>query len=206
MTSVSKKYHHPDLRNTLLEKAEVLLGERGIAGLTLRELAERSGVSRQAPYHHFSSKHGLLCAIAERSFEDLNKLFDATEDQNGVLTEARLKQYVVSYVRYAAQYPEKYELMFGAATWRNEPSPELVEKGHRTFRRYTNIIRRLQEQGGLPKAVDVTRMSQTSWATLHGLCRLKTDGVFVSLESVEEISLYAADMIWSMLKSPVEFV
>lgn len=205
MTSVSKKYHHPDLRNTLLEKAEALLGERGIAGLTLRELAERSGVSRQAPYHHFSSKHGLLCAIAERSFEDLNKLFDETEDQNGVLTEARLKQYVVSYVRYAAQYPEKYELMFGAATWRNEPSPELVEKGHSTFRRYTNIIRRLQEQGGLPKAVDVTRMSQTSWATLHGLCRLKTDGVFVSLESVEEISLYAADMIWSMLKSPVEF-
>jgi hypothetical protein len=90
--------------------------------------------------------------------------------------------------------------MFGAITWRNEPSPELKEKGHATFRRYTNIIRQFKEHGDMPDYFDETRMSQITWATLHGLCRLKTDGVFISLEAVEEMSLYAADMILSVLK------
>jgi hypothetical protein len=52
----------------------------------------------------------------------------------------------------------------------------------------------------MPDYFDETRMSQITWATLHGLCRLKTDGVFVSLEAVEEMSLYAAEMILSVLK------
>ncbi|KZX82350.1 hypothetical protein A3715_00925 [Oleiphilus sp. HI0009] len=198
-------YHHQDLRNTLLENAEALMSERGIAGLTLRELAERSNVSRQAPYHHFSSKHALLCAVAERSFDDLNALLDQSGlSDDPASIQQRLKDYVIAYVRYAAENPEKYELMFGAVTWRNEPSPELTEKGHATFRRYTKIISQLKEQGGMPSSFDATRMSQTTWATLHGLCRLKTDGVFVSLEAVEEMSLYAAEMILSVLKGPTK--
>jgi len=195
-----KTYHHQDLRNTLLENAEALMNERGIAGLTLRELAERSNVSRQAPYHHFSSKHALLCAVAERSFDDLNNLLDQAGINDAASIQERLKDYVIAYVRYAAENPEKYELMFGAVTWRNEPSTELTEKGHATFRRYTNIIRQFKEHGDMPAYFDETRMSQITWATLHGLCRLKTDGVFVSLEAVEEMSLYAADMILSVLK------
>ncbi|KZY76693.1 hypothetical protein A3739_23180 [Oleiphilus sp. HI0067] len=193
------------MRNTLLENAEALMSERGIAGLTLRELAERSNVSRQAPYHHFSSKHALLCAVAERSFDDLNALLDQSGlSDDPASIQQRLKDYVIAYVRYAAENPEKYELMFGAVTWRNEPSPELTEKGHATFRRYTKIISQLKEQGGMPSSFDATRMSQTTWATLHGLCRLKTDGVFVSLEAVEEMSLYAAEMILSVLKGPTK--
>jgi AcrR family transcriptional regulator len=193
-------YHHQNLRTALLENAEKLMGERGIAGLTLRELAERSNVSRQAPYHHFPSKHALLCAIAERSFDDLNDLLDQTGINDATSIQERLKDYVIAYVRYAAENPEKYELMFGAITRRNDPSPELKEKGHATFRRYTNIIRQFKEHGDMPDYFDETRMSQITWATLHGLCRLKTDGVFISLEAVEEMSLYAADMILSVLK------
>ena len=200
MSKSHKKYHHQDLRNTLLENAEKLMSERGIAGLTLRELAERSDVSRQAPYHHFSSKHALLCAVAERSFDDLNNLLDQAGINDATSIQERLKDYVIAYVRYAAENPEKYELMFGAVTWRNEPSAELTEKGHATFRRYTNIIRQFKEHGDMPSYFDETRMSQITWATLHGLCKLKTDGVFVSLEAVEEMSLYAAEMILSVLK------
>jgi len=206
MSRTTSKYHHDDLRTTLLEKAEELLSERGINGLTLRELAERAGVSRQAPYHHFASKQALLCALAERAFEDLDQLLDEGQHSNFTSVEDRFKRFVVDYVRYAATYPEKYELMFGAVTWRNNPSTTLVEKGHNSFRRYTQIVRNLQKHGDLPAHVDALRLSQTTWATLHGLCRLKTDGVFVSLDSVEEISLYATNMIFSVLKSPIEFV
>ena len=57
-------YHHGDLREALLQAAKALIGEAGIENLSLRKLAERAGVSRTAPYHHFSDKNDLLCAIA----------------------------------------------------------------------------------------------------------------------------------------------
>jgi AcrR family transcriptional regulator len=202
-SKTSSTYHHQNLRDTLLENAEALLSERGISGLTLRELAERSNVSRQAPYHHFASKHALLCAIAARSFDDLNHLLDQTGIDDPASIQQHLKEYVIAYVRYAAENPEKYELMFGSVTWGNTPSAELTEKGHATFRRYTSIIGGLKKTGSMPAYFDETRMSQITWATLHGLCRLKTDGVFVSLDAVEEMSLYAADMILEVIQRSV---
>ena len=62
-------YHHGDLRSSLLEAAKAMLSESGIEGLSLRKLADRVGVSRTAPYHHFKDKNELLCAIAQEGFD-----------------------------------------------------------------------------------------------------------------------------------------
>lgn len=194
-----QKYHHGDLRSTLLQRAEEVLAEQGISGLTLRGLAERAGVSRQAPYHHFASKQALLFALAEQAFSDLDKvLMESMQDDSSPLGQ-RLQRYVVSYVRYAISKPEQYELMFGQVTWKNQPSASLVKKGHGSFRRYAEMIRDLQASGDLSADVDSLRLAQTTWATLHGLCRLKNDGVFESSESIEEISLYAVNMMMVVL-------
>src|SRR5262249_21793367 len=64
-------YHHGALRESLLEAAEGLLAERGLAGFSLREVARRSGVSPAAPAHHFGDSAGLLNAVAIQAFEGL---------------------------------------------------------------------------------------------------------------------------------------
>ena len=195
----AKGYHHGDLRSALLEKAEQMLAEQGITGLTLRGLAERAGVSRQAPYHHFASKQALLFALAEQSFSDLDAVLrESMQDSEQPLSQ-RLQRYVVSYVRYAIAKPEQYELMFGQVTWKNNPSASLIKKGHASFRRYAEMIRDLQDSGALSPDLDALRLAQTTWATLHGLCRLKNDGIFASSDSVEEISLYAVNMMMATL-------
>ena len=50
------KYHHGDLRNTLIEIATVLLAEEGVHGVSLRKMAQQAGVSHNAPYMHFADK------------------------------------------------------------------------------------------------------------------------------------------------------
>ena len=50
---------------------EEVLAERGIAALSLREVARRLGVSHNAPFKHFASREALLAAMAEQGFEDL---------------------------------------------------------------------------------------------------------------------------------------
>ena len=52
----NKKYHHGDLRTSLIETATQMLAESNIENLSLRKLAERIGVSRTAAYHHFDDK------------------------------------------------------------------------------------------------------------------------------------------------------
>ena len=54
----------------LLEHALVLAREVGLAGLTVRRLAERVGFSEAALYRHFPNKQALLLAMIERMAEE----------------------------------------------------------------------------------------------------------------------------------------
>lgn len=64
-------YHHGDARNALITAAGELLETVGAAGLSLRQVAERAGLSRQAPYNHFDDKEALLAELARIGFERL---------------------------------------------------------------------------------------------------------------------------------------
>jgi AcrR family transcriptional regulator len=61
-----------DRRRQLLQTALALFNERGVGGASMRELAQRAGVSVAATYHHFESKQALLRAV----FEELGSLED----------------------------------------------------------------------------------------------------------------------------------
>src|SRR6478752_1849039 len=64
----SRKYHHGNLREALIEAGLVLIAEKGVRALTLREIGARAGVSRMAAYRHFKNKEDLLLAISEAGF------------------------------------------------------------------------------------------------------------------------------------------
>jgi AcrR family transcriptional regulator len=49
-------YHHGNLRAALIQGGLELIEEKGVRALTLREIGDRLGVSRSAPYRHFTDK------------------------------------------------------------------------------------------------------------------------------------------------------
>ena len=59
-------------RSQLLQTALGLFSEKGVGGASMRELAQRAGVSVAATYHHFESKRALLRAV----FEELGSMED----------------------------------------------------------------------------------------------------------------------------------
>jgi AcrR family transcriptional regulator len=69
-------FHHGNLRAELLDRAEVVLRDRGVEQLSLRELARDAGVSHGAPRSHFIDRNALLNALAERGFDRLTEAID----------------------------------------------------------------------------------------------------------------------------------
>lgn len=55
-----------ETRSKLLDAAEVLFSEKGVAHTSMVQVAEQAGVTRGAIYHHFDNKMDLIESLMER--------------------------------------------------------------------------------------------------------------------------------------------
>jgi AcrR family transcriptional regulator len=86
---------HPDARRSdLLDCAQALFFERGYEGTTISDIIAKAGVSKGGFYHHFSSKEGMLEALAARlAREAVARVGDVLEDP-GLDALARLNAFL----------------------------------------------------------------------------------------------------------------
>ena len=104
-------YHHGDLRQSLLDATLALLAEGEEP--SLRAVARRAGVSPMAPYRHYPDKDALLTAVALRGIEGLHQAI--SDADRAAPAGAGLVAQSLAYVRYAADHPVLFRLMFGPA-------------------------------------------------------------------------------------------
>jgi AcrR family transcriptional regulator len=77
-------------RGRLLDSAEALFAERGLFGVTTRQVADAAGVDVALIYYHFENKSGLFDAVMERRARPLvaarRESLQAYTSQNRVVT------------------------------------------------------------------------------------------------------------------------
>src|SRR6185369_14684202 len=66
-----------DNQDRLLEEALRLFALRGVDAVGVQEIVDASGVTKPTLYHHFGSKDGLVKALLDRGFGNLNRTLDA---------------------------------------------------------------------------------------------------------------------------------
>jgi AcrR family transcriptional regulator len=163
-------YHHGDLRNALLREGRLLLEERGVAELSLRECARRAGVSEAAPSRHFEGKEGLLAGIATDGFRELAAQRVAiVESKLSPLEEAR--EMLLSYVHYAQANKGVFNLMVGPRILDTPRYPDLSAEGARSFNLFSDSLVRLAIESGWPRS-QVELVAHSAWAMEHGLATL----------------------------------
>jgi AcrR family transcriptional regulator len=188
-------YHHGDLRTSLVDAASLMLKESGIDGLSLRKLADKVGVSRTAPYHHFKDKNELLCAIAEQGFsrwqQDASMIFKQTE----LSPREKYRLFIQRYIAYAADNPELYDLMFGRTIWKqNTATLSLRNVAYPSFNQQVEMTREWQLQGIMPDTEDTLRLAQVTWGTIHGIARLLIDGIYADRNHIDEMCECAVNL------------
>jgi len=100
------------LRDRLVVTGVEILERDGPAGLSLREITRRTGVSHGAPRRYFPTHNALLVAIAATGLADLVSELAPILTNVGEPPRQRLVSLGVSYVRFAARRPAMFELMF----------------------------------------------------------------------------------------------
>jgi AcrR family transcriptional regulator len=185
-------YHHGDLRSALLKAGLQILRARGLAALSLREVARKAGVSHQAPYHHFATRGHLLAAIAAEGFSELANQLDAIQAKADSPVSAA-QATGVRYVTFAAENPERFRLMLGAEIGPREPYPELAAAAERVFNALVRPFGIPAKRGGNgPDAVVLTL-----WSTVHGLAALVVDGqVRLEGEALEAAARATTQRVW----------
>ncbi|MBV8788350.1 MAG: TetR/AcrR family transcriptional regulator [Mycobacterium sp.] len=98
-------------RQSLLEAADALLDTGGPDAVTLREVGARAGVSRSAPYRHFTNKDTLLTALATKAMTQLGDRLECIA-AGDALPEQSLRAALLSLVAIGRTRPHVYRLMF----------------------------------------------------------------------------------------------
>lgn len=196
-------YHHGDLKEALLEAAERLLEQSGVARLSLRNVAREAGVSHNAPYRHFRDKTALLAGLAQVGFSRLAEAMIEAEQRYSEDPAAQIRQAGLSYVSLAVRSPEMTNLMFGGIP-REDLGPDFQDACDTAFAGLVKIIENGQRTG-IYGEKDTMDLAMAAWSAVHGLAALISTGslkeAIKSEPSVESLVDAVGDILFfGMLK------
>lgn len=192
-----------DLRQRILDASEELLETEGLAALSMREVARRSGVTHQAPYHHFADRESILAELVTQGFDELTRRLARANARNG--TGDKLSTAIEAgqaYVGFAIDHPGVFSIMFRPELCDPARFPAARQAGAGS---YAELERMVALTHG---STHVDSLAGVYWSQVHGLACLLVDGpVGQQLTGLRERRAYMRDTLAQfarfMLGSPL---
>jgi AcrR family transcriptional regulator len=189
--AVAERYHHGNLRASLIEAAGRIVESKGLEALSLREAARSVGVSHAAPYRHFADKEALVAALATDAFERLLDRLQ-TVPPGGEAVE-RLVALAVAYVGFARDEPGRFQLMFHREARDRDKYPELYAAAIRAYELNAAAVAAV-----LPPGSDVALAAEAAWALVHGIANLMLERQLDPLPP-ERVAALARQLVHGLL-------
>jgi len=163
-----------DFRERLCEAAERLFAEKGLDGVTMRQLAAELSVSPMTPYRYFRDKEDILAAVRAGGFNRFAEALEIARERTP--GDARVKSTAVgeAYLDFALQHPNTYKLMFDLNQPHEADYPELVEAADRARATMSAYVDDLLGEGEL--VGDSKQIGMMFWAATHGAVVLELAG------------------------------
>ena len=158
----------------LLGEVRQIIRERGVAAVSIREVARRAHVSHAAPAHHFGNKSGLVTAFAAEGFDRLASCVTAHIAASAASTPpAVLEAMGRAYVRFALDNPEHFGVMFAGelVEW---TEPVYVRASRSAFRPLVDVVSRAAAEGYLTEEPII--VVAAAWSLVHGFSSLWLSG------------------------------
>jgi len=177
-------YHHGNLRESLLIRAEEVIEERGIDVVKLSALAKDLGVSHNAPSRHFKDRNGLISALATRALDSLKAFVADAEGINSANASVRLNTLLKRYVLHAARNPAHFMVL----THPDLPKTAGDEftQSHRDYVAFVHSFTLEAQQTGWRSEDDSDQLTLLNLSMALGLAVMGQYSVKAGVVSVEE--------------------
>lgn len=188
----------PALKEACVQAAREVIAAHGIEHLSLREVARHLGVSHQAPYRHYPSRDHLLAEVMRRCFESFARSLDTRERHDDPA--ADLESLGRRYLRYAAEHPLEYRLMFGTPWPEPAEHPDLVRDAVHAFDVLRGVLRRMYGDGEALRA-HVDQQAMFIWSVMHGLAGISHGQVLSWLNLAPQVQAQAPEHAMRMVEA-----
>jgi AcrR family transcriptional regulator len=147
--------------------ARVIAEREGWNAVTIRRLADEIEYSQPVLYSHFESRDAIVTAVAIQGFEEFAAaLRDAASGSNG--RRNALKNVATAYLDFAMRGPALYAAMFTLPTDLRFAKPDTRPELRVGFQALAAVVE--------PFCAEVSDVTETFWAALHGLAELERSG------------------------------
>lgn len=183
----TQKFHHGNLRADMIALATADLVDRPAEDISMRDLAERLGVSTAAPYRHFASKDEFLEAVASAGLADMADAYRRAAAMDAPPRE-RLRIACLAYLDLARANPGLFALLFFTRdfAWTDNPPGQRPASAFAIFE--TLVANACEETDA-----GATRLRAVgAWSTLHGFAMLRARG---RIERLIDIDTAQADIL-----------
>jgi AcrR family transcriptional regulator len=165
--------HGTERRQEILDAALALYAERGVLGVSTREIAAAVGISQPALYAHFRSLNALQVEVCAQAFAELRRRQASQVDAEGATREGFLRT-CRTYIDFGLEQPDAYRVAFMLEKPAADPDAHedrVLSAGLEAFGDFRRRIERLAA-ARLTRPGDLTLLTQSLWAGLHGLVSL----------------------------------
>lgn len=154
----------PQTRERILEAARELLEAKPGAKISMADVAERAGVSRQALYLHFADRTDLLVEVSRvadstaRTPTRQRRIDDAPTARDALREAIALQAFLKPRLKGVATALDVLR--------RTDPAADAAwkEREHARLERCQQVVQRLEDDGQLAPGWDVRTAAQCLWA------------------------------------------
>jgi AcrR family transcriptional regulator len=180
-----------EVRQLICQLSERLFVERGLEGVSMRDLAAELGISAMAPYRYFKDKAEILAAVRASAFSRFSDALEAAF-ASGTTPTARTRAMGKAYLGFALEESDAYRLIFDLTQPDEGQYPELAQQSARAKAILAKQAEDLIAAGIAPD--DVEQVTHSIWSAAHGVCVLYMAGKFRDVESCR--AAFRSTMRW----------
>ncbi len=162
------EHSREELREMALAAAETLLDQQGSEALSTRKIASAIGYSAGSLYQVFKNYDDLCWQLNQRT---LAMLLVALEQAVASAPDQALQQYGQQYLAFAAQWPQRWSLLFEHRTPLDLETPETLEQAIAQL--FGKIEQPLSQLFTDRSAEQISEAARTLWAGVHGIAVLR---------------------------------
>lgn len=179
---------------------------QGYGGTSMESVARRAGFSKRTVYLYFKNKDDLFISVASEGIEVLQGMLEALDVESAPV-EALITATMQSYLRFAAEEPDFFRMIFREAT------TEMMERASAPVRARVagqeraclGVVERIVERGiaeGVIPEVDPLETAVVFWGTCTGIILLSLGGsqTVFTRRTREELMSAAVQVLLAGLK------